>query len=71
MLAVIRACGTEAILAVSNLSPLPQHIRLDLRRWRGASVRDQVAGRLFPNVSGDAWALTLLPHEYFWLELYH
>lgn len=70
MLAVIRADGTQAILAVSNLSPMPQHVQLDLRRWQGACVRDLVADRSFPNVSSGAWALTLLPHEYFWLELY-
>jgi len=70
VLAVIRADGTEAILAVSNLSPMPQYVQLDLHRWQGACVRDLVADRSFPNVSSDAWALTLLPHEYFWLELY-
>jgi maltose alpha-D-glucosyltransferase/alpha-amylase len=69
VLAVVRAYGAQVILAVSNLSPLPQHIRLDLRRWRGASVRSLVADRAFPNVPGDSWALTLLPYEYLWLEL--
>jgi maltose alpha-D-glucosyltransferase/alpha-amylase len=69
VLAVVRAHGAQVILAVSNLSPLPQHIRLDLRRWRGASVRSLVADRAFPNVPGDSWALTLLPYEYLWLEL--
>ncbi len=69
VLAVIRADGTQAILAVSNLSPMPQHVQLDLRRWQGACVCDLVTDRSFPNVSSSAWALTLLPHEYLWLEL--
>jgi maltose alpha-D-glucosyltransferase/alpha-amylase len=30
VLAVIHACGTEAILAARNLSPVPQHVQSDL-----------------------------------------
>ena len=67
VLAIERTCDTEAILAISNLSPLSQRIQLDLLRWQGTGMRDLIADRPFPPVPGDSVALTLPPYEYLWL----
>jgi maltose alpha-D-glucosyltransferase / alpha-amylase len=67
VLAIERTCDTEAILAISNLSPLSQRIQLDLLRWQSTGIRDLIADRPFPPVPGDSVALTLPPYEYLWL----
>jgi len=69
VLAVLRTCRTETILAVNNLSSQPQPIQLDLRRWRSMGVSDLLSDRVFSNVSDAAYALTLQPYEYAWLRL--
>jgi maltose alpha-D-glucosyltransferase/alpha-amylase len=71
VLAVMRAHDTETIVAMHNLSPLPQPIRLDVRRWTGMSAHDLLLDRAFPSVSNEAYALTLQPYEYSWLAFSH
>jgi maltose alpha-D-glucosyltransferase/alpha-amylase len=70
VLAIVRTCGAETILAVNNLSPLPQPVQLDLRRWQDTSARGLIVDRSF-KMSGDSLALTMQPYEYLWLELDH
>jgi maltose alpha-D-glucosyltransferase/alpha-amylase len=65
VLALARTLEAETIVALNNLSPLPQQIQLDLRRWNGLRVRDLLSERVFPSVD----ALTLQPYEYSWLGL--
>ncbi len=69
ILSVLRTFNGETILAVHNLSTRPQHIQLDLRRWKGMRVRDLLSEQVFPNVSDDVYALTLQPYQYAWLAL--
>jgi maltose alpha-D-glucosyltransferase/alpha-amylase len=69
VLALVRTLEAETIVAVNNLSPLPQQIQLDLRRWNGMRVRDLLSERVFPSVSDSVYALTLLPYQYAWFGL--
>lgn len=69
VLALAHTFEAETIVAVNNLSPLPQQIQLDLLRWNGMRVRDLLSERVFPSVSDSVYALTLQPYEYSWLAL--
>jgi len=71
VLALARTCEAETIVALNNLSPLPQQVQLDLHRWQGMRVRDLLADRVFPSVPDHPEVLTLQPYEYAWLELGH
>jgi len=69
VLAVLRAFAGETILAIHNLSPVEQPLRLDLRRWSGAYVYDLLAGRALPNTTTDPYPLALPPYAFLWLKL--
>jgi maltose alpha-D-glucosyltransferase/alpha-amylase len=69
VLATVRTAGDETILAVHNLSALPQHLQPDLRRWKGAKVSDLLSGRSFSDVMDEPYALALNSYEYLWLKL--
>lgn len=69
VLAAVRTAGDETILAVHNLSALPQRLQPDLRRWKGAQVRDSLSGRSFSAVMDEPYALALNSYEYLWLKL--
>ena len=69
VLAVLRAFADETILALHNLSPGDQSVRLDLSRWAGARVHDLLAARAWPDVGPDPYSLTLPPYGYCWLKL--
>jgi maltose alpha-D-glucosyltransferase/alpha-amylase len=71
VLALARTGEAETIVAVNNLSPLPQQLQLDLHRWKGMRVRDLLADRVWPSVPAPPEVLTLQPYEYAWLELGH
>jgi maltose alpha-D-glucosyltransferase/alpha-amylase len=69
VLTIVRVYLSGIIVSVNNLSPLPQHVQLDLRRWHGMSVYDLISGRTLPNVSYNPYLLALQPYEYLWLRL--
>jgi len=48
VLALVRTSGGETILALHNLSALPQAIALDLNCWQGSVVNNLLATRRFP-----------------------
>ena len=68
-LAVARTCDDESILALHNLSALPQIVELDLSRWQGARVRSLLSCHLLPDTLDRLQTFTLEPYEYLWLKL--
>jgi maltose alpha-D-glucosyltransferase/alpha-amylase len=69
VLAIVRAYEGETILAVHNLSALPQKVWPGLRRWQGAQVYELLSGREFPAVTAKPYAIRLRPYEYLWFKL--
>jgi len=68
-LALVRTNGGETILALHNLSALPQAIALDLSRWQEATVGNLLSARRFPTVGDRPYLVTFRPYEYLWLKL--
>ena len=69
VLAFIRSCQGEAVLAVHNLSGARQEARLNLSAWQGAKVHDILAEKDCPRVGQDAYSIDLEPFGYVWLRL--
>lgn len=69
VLALVRTDGEETILAVHNLSGLPQRTRLALGRWQGTRPRDLFSQEALAQISAAPYALTLHPYAYRWLRL--
>jgi maltose alpha-D-glucosyltransferase/alpha-amylase len=69
VLAIVRAFEGETILAVHNLSALPQKVWPGLRRWQGAQVYELLTEREFPTVLAKPYAIRLRPYDYLWLRL--
>lgn len=70
VLAVIRSDSTATILALHNLSGLPQQVHLDLRRWPNwTSAHDLLTDRAMSFIPDDMPGVTLQPYEYRWLKL--
>ncbi len=69
VLAFIRSCRGEAVLAAHNLSGEQQEVWLNLPNWQGAKVHDILAGKDHPDVWQDASPIHLEPFGYVWLRL--
>ena len=69
LLAFVRSCHGEAVLAVHNLSGARQEAALDLSTWQGARVKDILSLKGHPDVGPDAYPIHLEPYEYLWLRL--
>jgi maltose alpha-D-glucosyltransferase/alpha-amylase len=69
ILAVRRTDSGETILALHNLSGLPQRLSLDLSRWQGARPRDLFSQEALAQIGAMPYALTLQPYAYRWLRL--
>jgi maltose alpha-D-glucosyltransferase / alpha-amylase len=69
VLGVVRTHGSEAIVAVHNLSGRAQPILLDLSPWQSASAQSLLSHRGCPEVLGEPCSMTLEPYEYFWWRL--
>lgn len=69
VLAMVRSNGGETILALHNLSALPQTIELDLSRWQEATEDNLLSARRFPPVGDRPYMVTFQPYEYLWLKL--
>lgn len=69
VLALVRTCATETVLALHNLSVQPQTIRLDLGPFGRSSAGDLLSARQFPTVGDSPYPVTLDPYGYLWLKL--
>jgi len=69
VLAVLRSCEGETVLALHNLSAQPQTLQLDLRRNANANAESLIFSRPLPELVDGIATLTLLPYEYVWLKL--
>src|SRR6185369_11327470 len=54
---------------VANLSRFPQHVELDLSRWRGLRPRELYGHTRFPAVGEGTYPLTLGGHGFYWFAL--
>jgi maltose alpha-D-glucosyltransferase/alpha-amylase len=69
VLAVMRDCAAETVLALYNLSDQKQAIQLDLTRFTRQTAESLLFMRPLPNLV-DGYALVMLqPYEYVWLRL--
>jgi maltose alpha-D-glucosyltransferase/alpha-amylase len=69
VLAFVREHEGETILIVANLSRFPQHVDLDLSRWRGLRPRELYGHTKFPAVGEGLYPLTLGGHGFYWFAL--
>jgi maltose alpha-D-glucosyltransferase/alpha-amylase len=69
VLAFVVSDGKEHILAVHNLSGVPQAVELDLSRWQGAGVRHLFSGQSLPARATHPYKLSMQPYEYLWLQV--
>ena len=65
-----RGDGThETILCVANLSRFAQPVTLDLAPFAGMQPVEMLGYVLFPLITEAAYALSIAPYSYLWLEL--
>jgi maltose alpha-D-glucosyltransferase/alpha-amylase len=69
VLAVLRLCEGETVLALHNLSDQPQPLQLDLRRYANERAESLLFTRPLPTLLDGNATLTLLPYEYVWVKL--
>jgi maltose alpha-D-glucosyltransferase/alpha-amylase len=69
VLALRRAWAGETILALHNLSAIPQTVQLDLDGWRGAQVENLLSDRRFPEIGEMVHPIELGAYEYLWLKV--
>jgi maltose alpha-D-glucosyltransferase/alpha-amylase len=61
--------ASETILALHNLSGVPQKFELDLGRWQGANLIDLFAGRALPAVASSPYPVEMNPYGYAWYRI--
>jgi len=69
ILAYVRQLGKETILVVNNLSSAAQAVELDLRRYKGNILIENVRQEYFPRIGDLPYLLTLGPYQFFWFRL--
>jgi maltose alpha-D-glucosyltransferase/alpha-amylase len=60
---------SETILCVANLSRFARPVALDLARFAGRQPMEMLGYVPFPEISAQAYPLTLAPYSFLWLEL--
>ena len=79
ILAFIRTTGEDRLLAIHNLSPLPQQVSLDFKfcisKWTDLLTEQTYAGWVEGEMNNSSaehtishLELNLAPHQYLWLE---
>jgi maltose alpha-D-glucosyltransferase/alpha-amylase len=63
------AGNAETVLCVANLSRFAQPVSLDLSRYAGMIPVEMLGYVAFPPIDKSAYALTLAPYSFLWLEL--
>jgi maltose alpha-D-glucosyltransferase/alpha-amylase len=61
--------GSETVLCVANLSRFNQPVSLDLSRFAGMVPVEMLGYVTFPPIDKTAYALSLAPYSFLWLEL--
>jgi maltose alpha-D-glucosyltransferase / alpha-amylase len=61
--------GDEVVLCVANLSRFAQPVSLDLAEFEGMLPVEMLGYVPFPAITKAAYALTLAPYSFLWLEL--
>jgi maltose alpha-D-glucosyltransferase/alpha-amylase len=61
--------NAETVLCVANLSRFAQPVSLDLSRFAGMIPVEMLGYVAFPPIDKSAYALTLAPYSFLWLEL--
>jgi maltose alpha-D-glucosyltransferase/alpha-amylase len=69
ILAYVRKLGSEAVLAVNNLSGAAQAVELDMRRYKGNILIEMSGKNIFPRITDQPYLLTLGPYQFFWFKL--
>jgi maltose alpha-D-glucosyltransferase/alpha-amylase len=69
VLSYLRRHQEETILAVANLSHLPQQTHLDLSGFMGYRPVDLFGGVEFTPIENNAYCFTLSPHAFYWFSL--
>jgi maltose alpha-D-glucosyltransferase/alpha-amylase len=69
ILAYVRHLGSEAVLAVNNLSGAAQAVELDLSRFKGNILIEMFGRNIFPRVGEHPYLLTMGPYQFFWFKM--
>ena len=69
VLAYVREYNGERVVCVANLSRFAQPVTLDLSRWEGMVPVEMLGYVPFPPIDKSAYAITLGPYAFLWLEL--
>ena len=70
VLAYLRENQNETILCVANLSRFAQPVQLDLAQYEGMTPVEMLGYVDFPQITRQAYPLTLAPYGFMWLELH-
>jgi len=69
VLAILRGCLGDSVLALANLSASPQSVEVDLSSWFEESLHDLLKPDRSAWTGDKLYSTTLLPYEYSWLKL--
>ncbi len=69
VLACFRQFEDERILVVANLSRFSQAVELDLQKYAGTTPLEIFGASRFPQVTEDAYFLSLAPYSFYWFRL--
>jgi maltose alpha-D-glucosyltransferase/alpha-amylase len=69
VMSYLRRYQDETILAVANLSHLPQQTHLDLSEFMGYRPIDLFGRVEFAPIENNAYCFTLTPHAFYWFSL--
>jgi maltose alpha-D-glucosyltransferase / alpha-amylase len=70
VLSFVRCHQGEHVLVMANLSRYLQCARLDLSRFEGSVPMESAGRALLPPIASEPYAVTLGPHDFYWLELH-
>lgn len=69
ILAFTRVDEHEAILVIANLSRYVQPVNVNLHNYLGRRPKEIIGGAVFPQITEDAYFLSLGPHAFYWFDL--
>ncbi len=69
VLAYVRRLDGQSVLCVANLSRFAQPVTLDLKEFAGMVPVEMLGYVSFPAIDETAYAITLSPYAFLWLEL--
>ncbi|MFN3821380.1 MAG: maltose alpha-D-glucosyltransferase, partial [bacterium] len=69
ILAFVRHGEDQKVLVVANLSRFIQPVELNLRAFKGASLKEIFGQTVFPSIDDAPYFMTLAPHSFYWFEI--